>query len=432
MIPAVLREEPQFRLLFTGQLLSLVGDRMMLVALPFAVLESGGGTGAVGLVVAAELAPFVVFSLIGGAISDRSDRRRILIGSDLGRLLVQATGAALLLAGAATPAMLAGLVLVYGTADAFFQPAFTGLLPQTISDPVQLQPANAVRGLSFSAAAIAGPALAGVLVATAGAGGAFLFDAGSFAVSVLFLLRLRPRVVAAGQDEHPSILASVRQGWREVVSRPWLRSGLVAMSAYHALVLPAVFVLGPVYVSHRLGGPGAWATVVVAFGLGSIVGDLLLLRIRPHRALRTAAVGLVFASMQAAVYGASVGLALTCALQFLAGIGVTAFFTLWEVSLQEHIPSDALSRVSSWDYLSSSALMPVGIALAGPIAVALGTRATLFGMSALGVASAVAFLGVRSVRALPRGAEPPRPLDVEEVEALAERGAATGVRGPDF
>lgn len=205
MIPAVLRQEPQFRLLFTGQLLSLVGDRMMLVALPFAVLESGGGTGAVGLVVAAELAPFVVFSLIGGAISDRSDRRRILIGSDLGRLLVQATGAALLLAGAATPAMLAGLVLVYGTADAFFQPAFTGLLPQTISDPVQLQPANAVRGLSFSAAAIAGPALAGVLVATAGAGGAFLFDAGSFAVSVLFLLRLRPRVVVTEHDRHPSI-----------------------------------------------------------------------------------------------------------------------------------------------------------------------------------------------------------------------------------
>jgi hypothetical protein len=138
----------------------------------------------------------------------------------------------------------------------------------------------------------------------------------------------------------------------------------------------------------------------------------------------------VLASTQAAVYGTDAGLALTCALQFVAAVGVTVFFTLWEVSLQEHIPPAALSRVSSWDYLSSSALMPVGVALAGPVAVAVGTRAALFGMSALGVASAVAFLSMPSVRALPRGTEHPEPLGVEEVEALAERGASEGVRGP--
>lgn len=162
MIPQVLRTEPQFRLLFTGQLLSVMGDRLMLVALPFAVLRSGGGTGAVGLVVGAQLAPFVVFGLLGGAVSDRSDRRRILIRSDLGRMVVQACAGVLLVAGAATPLLLGILVVFYGAADAFFQPAFTGLLPQTVSHPGQLQPANALRGLSFSTAAVAGPALAGL------------------------------------------------------------------------------------------------------------------------------------------------------------------------------------------------------------------------------------------------------------------------------
>jgi MFS family permease len=405
MVPEVLRREPQFRLLFSGQLLSVLGDRMMLVALPFAVLESGGGAGAVGLVVAAQLAPFVIFSLLGGAISDRSERRKVLIRSDLGRFAVQATGGVLLLSGDATPALLAVLVVIYGSADAFFQPAFTGLLPQTLSDPIQLQPANALRGLSFSVAAVVGPALAGVFVAAIGAGAAFLFDAGTFAVSVLFLLRLRPARARTPDGRPAPILASVREGWREVVSRPWLRSGLAAMCAYHGLVLPAVFVLGPIFVSQRLGGPGAWAAVVVSFGLGSIAGDLLLLRFRPSHALRMSAVGLVVASTQAAVYGADVGLAVTCLLQFIAAMGVVAFFTLWEVSLQEHIPAEMLSRVSSWDYLAGSALMPVGTALAGPLAVVFGIRATLLVMSVLGVAAALGYLALPSVRSLPRGTE---------------------------
>ena len=401
--PEVLRTEPQFRLLFVGQVLSLVGDRMMLVALPFAVLHAGGGTGAIGLVVAAQLIPTVIFGLFGGALSDRSDRRLVLIGSDMGRLLVQACGGALLLSGAATPTLLGVLAFGYGTADAFFQPAFTGLLPQTVSTAEQLQPANALRGLSFSVAAVAGPAIAGVLVASAGAGAAFLLDAGSFAVSVLCLLFLRPSARAVSAETSPPVFKAIREGWKEISSRPWLRAGLAAMGAYSALVLPSVFVLGPVYVSSQLGGPGAWAAVVVSFGVGSIIGDLSLLRVRPRRALRAAAIGLGFASLQAAVYGAGAALALTCLLQLLAAIGVTVFFTLWEVTLQEHIPQQSLSRVSSWDYLAGAALMPVGTAVAGPLAATLGVRSTLFGMSGLGLAAAVAFFAVPSVRSLARG-----------------------------
>ena len=401
----MLRAEPQFRLLFGGQVLSLVGDRVMLVALPFAVLEAGGGLGAVGLVVAAQLLPFLVFALVGGVLSDRGDRRRLLIASDVARLVIQATGGVLLLSGVATPVSLGVLAALYGTADAFFQPAFTGLLPQTVSHPGQLQPANALRGLSFSVASIAGPAVAGLLIAAFGAGTALLFDAGSFAVSVLFLSRLRPIVADPAVEEvPPPFLEAMRGGWREIRARRWIRAGLAAIACYHALVLPAVFVLGPVSVSRALGGPGAWAAVVVAFGLGAVLGDLLLLRIRPRHGLRAAAIGLVVASMQAAVYGSGTTLPVMCLLQLLAGIGVTFFWTLWEVSLQEHVPGNALSRVSSFDYLAGAALMPLGTALAGPIAAAIGAQTTLLGMSALGVLGALAFLSVPEVRALPRGA----------------------------
>jgi MFS family permease len=403
LVPEVVRTEPQFRLLFAGQVLSLVGDRVMLVALPFAVLEAGGGIGAVGLVVAAELVPFLIFAIVGGVVSDRSDRRRVLVASDVTRLIVQAVGGTLLLADAASPVTLGVLAALYGTADAFFQPAFTGLMPQTVSHPGQLQQANALRGLSFSVSSIAGPAVAGVLVGTIGAGAAMLFDAGSFAVSVACLLRLRPRVAAEATEETPpAFLAAVRGGWREVRSRRWILAGLGAMCAYHAIVLPAVFVLGPVSVSEQLGGPGAWAIVVVSFGIGSVLGDLLLLRLRPRHALRVAGIALIGASCQAAVYGSGFGLVGMCILQCAAGVGVTTFFTLWEVSLQEHVPGEALSRVSSFDYLSATVLMPVGTALAGPIAAAVGTQATLLTMSAIGIACALAFLSVREVRDLPR------------------------------
>ncbi len=404
LIPEVLRVEAQFRLLFGGQVLSIIGDRVMLVALPFAVLEAGGGLGAVGLVVSAQLVPFLIFALVGGVLSDRGDRRRVLIASDLARLVIQATGAALLISGAATPVWLGVLAALYGTADAFFQPAFTGLLPQTVSHPGQLQPANALRGLSFSAASIAGPAIAGVLIAAFGVGTAMLFDAASFAVSVLFLSRLRPIVADPSVEEAPPpFLEAMRGGWREIRARRWIMAGLAAISCYHAVVLPAVFVLGPVTVSRNLGGPGAWAAVVVAFGIGAVLGDLLLLRVRPRRGLRAAALGLVVASLQAAVYGSGTTLAVMCVLQLIAGIGVTVFWTLWEVSLQEHVPGGALSRVSSFDYMAGAALMPVGTALAGPIAAAVGAQATLLGMSALGVVGALVFLSVPGVRALPRG-----------------------------
>ena len=154
LVPEVLRTEAQFRLLFAGQVLSLVGDRVMLVALPFAVLEAGGSIEAVGLVVTAQLVPFLVFALAGGVISDRGDRRRVLIASDVARLVVQGVGGVLLVADAASPVSLGVLAALYGTADAFFQPAFTGLLPQTVSHAGQLQPANALRGLSFSISSI--------------------------------------------------------------------------------------------------------------------------------------------------------------------------------------------------------------------------------------------------------------------------------------
>jgi predicted MFS family arabinose efflux permease len=410
LVPAVLREEPRFRLLFLGQLFSLVGDRIMLVVLPFAVLSAGGDTGDVGLVAAAQTVPFLVLALAGGVIADRGDRRRVMIASDVVRMLVQALAAVLLLTGQARPWHLAACAAVYGSADAFFSPAMTGLLPQTLTHPDQLQAANALRSLTYSVGSVAGPSLAGVLLAVSEPGVPVAVDAATFAASIAFLWRLSPReadlVSAAESSDAPpasGFLAELRGGWRAMRSRDWIPWFLGGLAVYHVIVLPSVYVLGPVLAEDELGGPAAWAAISVAFGAGTIIGDLTLLRWRPAHALRAAALLFALASCQAVIFGSGLPLGLICALELVAALGVTMGFALWESSLGEHVPGAELSRVSSYDYLASAGLMPLGFLVAAPFAEAVGIHTALAIMSAVGVAASLALLSVRSVRTLGRG-----------------------------
>lgn len=419
-VPAVLREEPQYRLLFGSQILSILGDRVTSVVLPFAVLSVGGGVEQVALVSAAQFAPFAVLALPAGVWADRLDRKRILISSDLVRLATQLTAGLLLVAGQADVWHLAVLAAVYGGADAFFAPAFTGLLPSTVS-PLNLQPANALRGLSFSVAAITGPLLAGLLVGFAGGPGvALLFDAGTFVVSVALLAPLRPRIVdevIAEEDPRATtdhFWSSLSHGWAEVRRRSWVLAFLSGMAVYHAVVLPAVFVIGPVIAETEMNGARSWAIVSAGFGAGCVLGDLLFLTWRPSRALRVAALMLVGASCQAAIIGSGLGPWGIGALELLAGICVTGCFTLWETTLQEHIPERALSRVSSYDYLTSAGVIPLGNVLTGAVSAAIGVHPALFAMSAVGLVVALGIASVPSVRSLPRGASAP---------VVEERGA---------
>ncbi|GAA1794525.1 MFS transporter [Nocardioides hankookensis] len=407
-LPAVLRDEPQYRLLFGSQVLSVLGDRVTMVALPFAVLATGGGVADVALVSAAQFLPFVVLALPAGVWADRWDRKRILVASDAVRLLCQVVAATLLLTDTAHVGHLAVVAAVYGAADAFFAPAFSGLLPTTVAAP-NIQPANALRGLTYSVGSIVGPVVAGLLIAFAGGpGGALLFDAATFAVSIALLVPLRPRVVdAVVSAEDPTATTdhfwtSLREGWGEVRSRSWVLAFLGGFAAYHVIVLPAIFVIGPVLMEEDLDGARSWAIIVACFGIGSVLGDLLVLRWRPTYALRVSAVMLVGASCQAAFIGSGLGTWGIGGLELLAGVCVTGAFTLWETSLGEHIPAAALSRVSSYDYLTSAGMIPLGNVLAGAVSASLGLQTTLVWMTVLGVAASLCVVAVPGVRGLGR------------------------------
>ncbi|MFB7949838.1 MFS transporter [Kitasatospora phosalacinea] len=434
LIPEVLRAERQFARLFVGQSLSILGDRVSFVALPFAVLSIGGSAADVGLVTAAGLLPLLVFTLAGGVWADRLPRQRIMLASDLVRCAVQAAAAVLLFTGEARVGVLASLMALFGVADAFFLPASTGLLPLLVPAD-RLREANALRGFVQSSSLVVGPALAGLLIAAVGPGGALAVDAASFAASAAVLARLGAVGGAAvgaadgvgdgaERGERLGFLAELRVGWRQVRSRTWVWSGMLAMAVYHVVVLPSVFVLGPVLAKREWGGADAWAVVVVAFGLGSIVGDVCAYRLKPARPMAVAAVAMAVASCQALIIGSGTPVWAIAALEAVTGVGVSLCFVLWETSLQVHIPERVLSRVSSYDHLISVALMPLGLVLAGPLSDRLGVRPTLFGMTALAVPAALALLALPAVRRLP--ASPPAGADAAPERLEPVPGTAVG------
>jgi predicted MFS family arabinose efflux permease len=425
-LPASLREHRTFRLLFWGQALSVVGDRITPVAIAFAVLGLGSASD-LGLVLAAGGIPFALFALAGGVWADRVGRRRVMLASDIVRALSQSVTAALLLTGTAEVWMLAVLAFVYGTAAAVFMPALMGLIPQAVS-PARLQEANGLLSLTRSTASVAGPVLAGVLVVSAGSGEAIAVDAATFVVSALCLARMRlgaepaADAVSAG---HEPFLDGLRRGWREVRSRRWLTWGLIAMSIYHVFVLPSVFVLGPALAEKQLNGASSWAAIVACFGIGGMLGNVVALRLPLRRPVFTAALALVGASTQAAIIGSGLGTAGIAALELLAGVCVALFFTLWDLSIQEQIPARAVSRVSAYDFSVSMGLMPLGMAMAGPIADTLGLQATLLGMSAVGLVGALAWLAQPSVRRLRR----PTSVVPDEPARVTAPAAAVGAGG---
>jgi MFS family permease len=392
---AALRER-QFRLLFTGQIVSLLGDAITGVALAFAVLDLTGSATDLGYVFAAKTIPLVTFLLVGGVFADRLPRRAVMLTADVVRGAAQGTVALLVLTHSAQVWELVVLQAVAGTATAFFNPASTGLTPMTVS-PELLQQANALRGLSMAATGIIGSVISGALVAGVGAGWALAIDATTFGVSAIFLaqLRLPPHATLPPQ----SFLRDVREGWHEFASRTWV--WVIVLSASIGNMMTAIFVvLGAVIAKTSLGGAGAWAAILASLGLGSLFGGLVSLRIRVRHPLFLASSMGGFLALPMALLALQASAALVAAGALLAGGGNMIFNSLWETSLQQHIPASALSRVSAYDWFGSLAFQPLGLVLAGPAAAAIGISTTLWVATAVTLAMAVLVIATPSVRQL--------------------------------
>jgi hypothetical protein len=410
----VLRQR-EFRILFFGQAVSVFGDRMVAVALAFAVLEVGGSASAVGLVLASGTFALVGSLLIGGVVADRSSRGAVMVSADLVRVITQGTMAALLLADVADVWMLGVLAGLTGAATGFFNPASTGLLP-TVVAPEQLQQANGLRATAMSTGEILGPLAAGVLVASASAGWALAIDAATFGISAILLSRLR--LPSSAGHETGSFITDLKEGWNAFRSRTWIWT-LVAFVAVGNLVWGAWSALGPVVADRDLGGAAAWGTVLSAMGAGALAGSLVATQAKPARPLVVFALtGAVF-SVPLAFVAAGAPVPVLALGALLSGAGMMLGNSVWESTLQRHIPAESLSRVSAYDWFGSLAFYPVGLAVWGPIAAAIGLGASLWVASALLLATTVALLAVPEIRRLPAapiGALDPEPQFVSTID----------------
>ena len=388
-----------FRLLFTGRAVSSFGDRLVPVALAFAVLHLTHSPSDLGIVLAAQTVPLVLFVLLGGVWADRLPRQRVMLASDLVRFGAQGGTAALILAGGAQIWQLAALQAVYGIADGFFTPAANGVVPQVVADD-ELQQANALLGLSENATAILGPAIAGVLVVGVGPGYGIAVDAATFIVSAGFLAALPVVRVAAGAGERASsVLAELRGGWQAFRSRSWLLVSVCYFTLIFAFGFSTLSVLGPEVAERSLGGPGAWAAISTATGVGALLGVLPALRWKPTYPLRTAlTIGLFGTPLTLLLLGGHTVLWLILVTAVIEGVTTTFFNAIWFTAMQQAVPPGELSRVTSWDAVGSYALKPVGLATVGPVAVAIGVSTTLYGAGAIFLLITVLVILMPSVR----------------------------------
>jgi MFS family permease len=419
--------EPRFRLLWVGQATSTLGDGLVPVALAFAVIQTlDRSATALGVVLASQTLPLVAFILVGGVWADRLPRQFVMLASDVVRGTVQAIMAVLLLTGAAELWHLVVLIAIYGTAEAFFQPAETGLVPATVS-PSRLQQANAMLGLTRSFTFVLGPAVAGVIAATTNPGMVFVVDAGTFVVSAISLALLRPPR-APRERTRQSFVADLAGGWRELVSHTWLWVIVAWASTYLGLVVAPFMTLGPIIAKESLGGAASWGLIMAGWGAGAVAGALLALRWKPARPMLVCCVLVLLVAPAIVLLALRAPAPAVAAAQAVGGTGMGFFGAVWQTTLQQHVREDALSRVSAWDWMGSFAFLPLGLVLAGPVSAAIGISTTLWISVAWAVLSTAAVLLVPEVRDL-RRLDEPEP-EREEVLAALPGDPAEALHGP--
>lgn len=401
----VLRQR-RFRWLAAARTAGYLGNAIAPIALAFAVLDLTGSVTDLGIVVGTRSVANVALLLVGGVLADRLPRAVLLQGASLAAALTAGGLATAVLGGFASVPLLAGVGLVNGAVSAMSLPAAAAITPETVPAGV-LQQANAVVRMGTNTASVAGSASGGLLAALTGPGWAMAVTAVIFLAEAGCYLRVgRGDRPAARSRVRP--LAELREGWSEFVSRTWVWVVVVQFMVVNAAVVGGLHVLGPAIADDTIGRT-AWGFALAAETAGALAGGVLAARWLPRRALGfgVALTSVIAVPLLLLAHGPSVVVMLV--VMFAAGVGLEQFTIAWDLSLQQNVPGDRLARVYSYDMVGSFVAVPIGQLVAGPVAVAVGTSATLTGAAVLIVVATAAALLSQEVRTLRRRSEVAEP-----------------------
>ncbi|MGW2226884.1 MFS transporter [Streptomyces formicae] len=388
---------PAFRRFVLANLISATGSAMAPLALAYAVIEAGGGAGALGVVLAANTVPTVVFLLVGGVLADRVSRSRLLFGGNLLAAVAQGGLAVVVAGGRATPASIAACGFVSGIAVAFTTPAAQGVVTQLVA-PGQLQQANALLRLPTNAVKVVGPVTGGLIVAFGGPAWALGLDAGTFAVAALLLLGLRLGAPAVAS----SALADLRAGWRGFWSRTWLWTYTAAGTVLVAAFLAGYQLLGPVTAQEEYDGARTWGFVQGAFSFGLFAGTVVCLRWKPHRLLGVAVAAAGGLALPLAALALALPLPWLLLATALAGVCLDVAGVTWVTALQQHVPTAELGRMSSFNQVGERLAIPLSYLVVALAAGAWDGRAMLLVCAGIVVAATVLNLCVRDIHRVNR------------------------------
>ncbi len=416
---------PQFVLLASARVVSVMGNGFARVALAFAVLSlPGASPGRLSLVLACQTVPQLLFIFWGGVLADRMSRSRLMAMADVLGAAAYGGLAALVLAGHAPLFLLCALTVAAGTATALFSPAMDGAVPLVVP-AARLQEANGLLRVGTNISLLLGLALSGVAVASMGAGWALALNAFSFAVSAVltWLLRIggRPPRASSGWTD-------LREGWREFSSRQWLWVVVGQYTLVVAALNAFAGVLGPLATQDGRGGARVWSVIVAAQALGAVVGAGLAARVRVGRPVLVAVLATLPMAVPMALMGAGAPVWLIAAAMFASGLSTDVFSVLWSTTIQREVPEEVLSRVISYDWFGSLAFAPLGLLVAGPAAAVWGTGPALVVCSGVIVVATLGALAAPQVRGLrtrfPHGG--PVPLSPGSADARPAGGGAVG------
>lgn len=389
-----------FALLWAGATVSLAGDGVYVVALAWQVYELSNSPTALSLVGVAWTLPLGLFLLLGGVVSDRVERRRVMIAADVARALAVGAMGVLTVTGAVELWHLIALAAVFGIGEAFFGPAFTSIVPQIVPRELLVQANSLDQFIRPFAFLLMGPALGGWLVASFGAGQAFLVDAATFLVSATAILLMRPRPLEREAEERSSLLRDVREGFAFVRAHAWLWVTLVAAAVFLLAYWGPVEVLVPYRIRNELGGgPDDFGFVLAAGGVGSILAAALLgQRGLPRRHITFMYSCWAIGCLALVGFGLAGAVWQLMAMSFVDGALATAGLIVWGTLVQTLVPASLLGRVTSLDWLVSTSLVPVSFALTGPIAAGIGVQATFVAGGIIAATATALFLFVPGVR----------------------------------
>ncbi|WP_329123223.1 MFS transporter [Streptomyces sp. NBC_01353] len=389
-----------YLLLTAAAMVTNLGTHGALIATAFAVMESGGDTGDVGLVAAARIVPLVLFLLIGGAVADRIPRHRVMVAANALNFASQGVFAVLVLTGDPQLWQMMLLTALCGTGQAFFNPAAEGMLMSSVSGE-QVSRAFALFRMAMHGAGIGGAALGGAMIAAVGPGWVLAIDAAAFAVAGAMRAFLDVSHIAK-REAGGGLLADLREGWHEFIGRPWLWSIVAQFSIVVALVGAAESVYGPLVARDQLGGARPWGIALAFFGVGTLAGALLMMRWKPRRMLLVGTLGVFPIALPSAALAVPLDVVGLSAAMFVSGVAIEVFGVAWMTTLHQEIPEEKLSRVSAYDWFGSTAMLPLSTALAGPAESLFGRGEALWGSAALIVVVTALVLLVPDVRNLRR------------------------------